>query len=75
LWDHFDSVAPMVSSLASITNDNEAINAGWAVDEVIPEFVGQPLEVRLNCALAVRDIDGFILRLASNVTVLGNARL
>jgi len=64
--------APFVT-LSSISNDRTATNAGWAVDgfgiaspkNLIGETVG------VYCDLAVRDIDGFVVRLAYNVHLIG----
>jgi hypothetical protein len=74
VWTDVREQTCMVT-LASITNDQTAFNAGWAVDDC--QFMRtsssstNPLTVRAS--LAVRDIDGFILRLAFHVTVQGFA--
>jgi hypothetical protein len=62
------------ASLASIFNDGPAIDAGWAVDsvEAFPTGTYSPGRVRVTAALAVRDIDGFIFRIAYQVNILAH---
>lgn len=55
--------APFVT-LSSIKNEQHAVNAGWAVDSfklIVPEVSAQ--SVTISCDVAVRDIDGYIVRL------------
>jgi hypothetical protein len=58
--------------LSSIFNDEEANNAGWAVNAFRLE---DPTILRSAAVLivdtAVRDTDGYILRLGYNITMLG----
>ena len=59
-------------SLASIFNKNVANNAGWAVDGA--NAYGMAHEVSglaVDAAIAVRDSDGYLYRLAYQVTALG----
>lgn len=68
-WNRIDGVAPM-AAFGSIRNDGNAVNAGWAVDQVTWE--GEVNDtVRLRAILAVRDTDGFIQRLTYTATVIG----
>jgi hypothetical protein len=63
--------APFVV-LSSISNDNTATNAGWAVDSFRLLGTQQPRTVvDVEADIAIRDADGWILRLAYCVTVLG----
>lgn len=62
--------AVATASLASISNSGPAVDALWAVDSVsavIDVYAGR---VRVTADLAVRDIDGFLLRMAYQVNVL-----
>jgi hypothetical protein len=66
--------APLVT-LNSIANDSTAIDAGWAVDgfrlvDIGPTAIRDWVEV--VCDLAVRDTDGFVLRLGYVVHLLGS---
>jgi hypothetical protein len=65
--------APLVT-LSSIANNNEAVNAGWAVDGFGIANPGekQHSAVEVFCDLAVRDVDGFIARLGYMVNLLGD---
>ncbi|HEX8082668.1 MAG TPA: hypothetical protein VF529_00150 [Solirubrobacteraceae bacterium] len=68
-WNKLDGVAPM-AAFGSIANDQNATNAGWAVDEVTWE--GEVNDtIRLRAKLAVRDTDGMILRLTYTATAIG----
>jgi hypothetical protein len=61
----------VVASLASIYNKNSANNAGWAVDGA-HVFVGDEGEgIHVEAKIAVRDSDGYLYRLAYQVTALG----
>jgi hypothetical protein len=51
-------------ALASIANDGEAVDAGWAVDEVDAVFDTTAHRIKLIARLAVRDIDGYLQRLS-----------
>lgn len=64
--------APFVT-LNSISNDGVAENAGWAVDDfsvLRPETVSNSVSMQAN--LAVRDIDGYILRCGYEIHLLGS---
>ena len=68
VWRRLDAVVPIIS-LASISNDGNAINAGWAVNwcnwtEVLHR-------IYLKFGLAVRDSDGYLLRVAYHITAVG----
>lgn len=67
-WSQLVDVVPIVS-LASVSNRNHAVNAGWAVDNCRwATFNGRIL---LQAQLAVRDIDGYIHRVAYQATAIG----
>jgi hypothetical protein len=74
-WESIDRVVPAVS-LASIENQGQSINAGWAVDEVRWVRVGPPRNsrIRLSVRIAVRDTDGVINRVTYQATALGQPR-
>ena len=64
--------APFVT-LNSISNDGVAENAGWAVDDfsvLRPGAVSNSVSMQAN--LAVRDIDGYILRCGYEIHLLGS---
>jgi hypothetical protein len=64
--------APIVA-LSSISNDAAAYDAGWAVDGFrLRETDVAHAHVTLAVDLAVRDIDGWILRLGYCLHVTGN---
>ncbi len=64
--------APFVT-LNSISNDGVAENAGWAVDDFVVLNPGTiSSTVTVQASLAVRDIDGFILRCGYELHLLGN---
>jgi hypothetical protein len=56
-------------TLAAVSNDNVANNAGWAADWARAEVADQTLKV--VAGIAVNDIDGHIWRLAYQVHALG----
>jgi hypothetical protein len=66
--------ASVTGALASIANDGPANNAGWAVDSVEPFVAGGQLppdgEFKIVAHLAVRDTDGFLLRIAYQAHIL-----
>jgi hypothetical protein len=63
--------APFVT-LASISNDGPAANAAWAVDTFSLPNAGQVLTSQtIECQLAVRDIDGYLLRVAYTLHLVG----
>jgi hypothetical protein len=63
--------APFVT-LASISNDGPANNAAWAVDTFGMPSAGLVMnKATVDCQLAVRDVDGFILRAAYAIHLLG----
>lgn len=57
-------------SLASIYNDEVSHDAGWAVDRVDADFDDESNRVILEADLAVRDTDGFVLRMAYHANIL-----
>lgn len=64
--------APFVT-LSSIANDNQATNAAWAVDDFGMSNTGGPTTfAEIWADLAVRDADGWILRLAYTAHLLGD---
>ncbi|TKB05804.1 hypothetical protein [Desulforhopalus sp. IMCC35007] len=68
-WRNLIDVTPVVS-LASISNSNHAVNAGWAVDGVRWETYNS--QILLRIPLAIRDSDGYIHRVAYQITAVGN---
>jgi hypothetical protein len=67
----FDHWAAFVT-LNSIANDDISKDAAWAVDSfqiTSPETV--KTEAVVDCGLAVRDVDGFILRVGYAVSLVG----
>jgi hypothetical protein len=66
-----DHWAPLVT-LNSIANDKAAVDAGWAVDNFSLGDTGSVLRtVSVQTLLAVRDVDGFILRLGYAIHLVG----
>jgi hypothetical protein len=59
--------------LASISNNDNTVNAGWAVDRVIAGVTEDHLSLRIS--LAVRDSDGFIARLGYRLDILARTSL
>jgi len=57
-------------SLNSIRNEHTAVNTGWAVDRLTARWVASESRVMLRADLAVSDIDGYLLRMGYQVTVL-----
>lgn len=57
-------------SLNSIRNDQTAVNAGWAVDRLIARWDSVEQRIKLRADLAVSDIDGYLLRMGYQVSVL-----
>lgn len=66
--------------LASIANQNQAINTGWAVETfdlpTVFDVNGDPFILtegllRVVAGIAIRDVDASILRLSYNVSVVG----
>lgn len=67
-WQRLDNVAPM-AALASIYNDQTAVNAGWATDNC--NWLNVNGQIVLTVSLAVSDIDGYVLRVAYQATAIG----
>ena len=68
VWSRLDGVVPVVTPTA-IANDGEAINAGWAVDNCRWSTFGG--RILLMFQMAVRDSDGYLIRVAYQVTAMG----
>ena len=64
--------APFVT-LNSISNEQQAVNAGWAVDafRMLVSPGDHQSGVTVSCDVAVRDVDGYILRLGYIVFIVG----
>jgi hypothetical protein len=63
--------APFVT-LNAIVNEQQAVNAGWAVDEF--EGPGRVMirdEVKIWADIAIRDIDGYLIRVGYSLTLVG----
>jgi hypothetical protein len=64
--------APFVT-LNAISNDGTATDALWAVDTFAVTNAGPPLRsIDVAASLAVRDVDGFILRVGYVLQLLGS---
>jgi hypothetical protein len=61
--------AVATAALASISNADHAVNAGWAVDKVTARRASSG-KVELVMDLAIRDVDGYIHRVGYEVNVL-----
>jgi hypothetical protein len=57
-------------SLNSIYNNQTAVNAGWAVDRLTARWDATEQRIKLRADLAVSDVDGYLLRMGYQVTVL-----
>jgi hypothetical protein len=68
VWRRLDDVAPIVS-LASISNKYHAVNAGRAVDWCTWSY--RAGRIYLRCKLCVRDVDGYLHRVAYQITAVG----
>jgi hypothetical protein len=63
--------APMVT-LNSIANDQTSVDAGWAVDGFrLLHTTNAFAAVTVEADLAVRDVDGFVLRLGYAIHLIG----
>lgn len=58
------------ASLNSISNTSTAVDAGWSVNSVNPYYDSNHARIIMQANLAVRDIDGYVLRMGYQVTVL-----
>jgi len=67
-WRRLDDVVPIIS-LAAISNRYHAVNAGWAVDWC--NWCNCGGRIYLRCGLAIRDSDGYLLRVAYHITAVG----
>jgi len=68
-----EQFAPFVT-LNSISNQQQAVNAGWAVDTFDSSaalVLREQPAVPIRATLAVRDIDGFVLRVGYSISVVG----
>jgi hypothetical protein len=70
-WARLDNVAPH-AALASIFNRNQAVNAGWAVNNCRFALFNQ--RILLIMGIAVSDTDGLLLRASYQVTAIGVIR-
>lgn len=74
-WLRIEHWAPFVT-INAIYNKDQAVNAGWAVDEF---GLSRPPEMKVSNAigiwanLAVRDTDGYLYRVGYSLTVSGVA--
>ena len=57
-------------SLNSVRNAKTAVDAGWAVDRLTARWDAAENRIKLRADLAVSDIDGYLLRMGYQVTVL-----
>lgn len=68
-WEgDFDVEVPNVS-LASISNNNHAVDAAWAVDEALPHEIHDKPYIRAK--LALKDKDGKLHRVCFTAMVVG----
>lgn len=68
VWQGTPAVEGIVA-LASISNSNEAVDAGWATDEINFSMWNSRILVRVK--LAVSDSDGHLNRIAYHCTAVG----
>jgi hypothetical protein len=57
-------------ALNSIKNVSTAVDAGWAVDRLTPRWDPIEQRIKVRADLAVSDVDGYLLRMGYQVTVL-----
>ncbi len=71
-WVRLQQWAPFVT-LNSIKNEKQAVNAGWSVDSyrILDPGASSP-SLTVSCDVAVRDIDGYVLRLGYVVHAIGS---
>jgi hypothetical protein len=67
-WKRLDDVVPIIS-LAAIANQGHAIEAGWAVDWC--NWYNLNSQIYLKFGLAIRDVDGWLCRVAYHITAVG----
>ena len=67
-WRRLDGVVPSVA-LASVANDNTAVDAGWAVDNCRWSTFGS--RILLQSRVGVRDSDGHLYRVVYQATAMG----
>ena len=79
-WGHLNSPSAGVNvrpqavasaSLASVSNDHEAVDAGWATDDCVPYFNPDTGRLFLYVPIAVRDVDGLLQRVSFEAKVVG----
>ena len=68
VWRRLDDVCPSVAP-AALANSHHAVNAGWAVDWCAWTTMGG--RILLRCGIAIRDSDGFLLRVVYHVNSVG----
>lgn len=68
VWGSLQDVAPMVT-ISAISNSDHAVNAGWAIDWCNWSTLSGRLLLRAGAA--VRDVDGYLLRVAYTATCIG----
>lgn len=61
--------AVAIASLASIANENHAVNAGWAIDRVSVELASSG-KIKTTLNYAIRDVDGYLYRVGYKANVL-----
>ena len=59
-------------SLASIYNRKSANYAGWAIDDADADWDDEDGRIQVRASVAVRDTDGYVLRMSFTVHVLAN---
>ena len=67
-WRRVDDVSATIA-LASVSNKNEAVNAGWAADNC--RWSRRDGRILLQSRLAVRDSDGYVHRVAYKAVATG----
>jgi hypothetical protein len=67
-WRQLIDVTPF-GALNSIANSNHAVNAGWAVDGFRWTTFGGRILLRMP--VAIRDSDGYLLRVGYQVSAVG----
>jgi hypothetical protein len=70
-WFQVQYWAPFVT-LNAISNQNHAVNAGWAVDEFGGPGANKYYDgITIWANVAIRDVDGYLLRLGYSVNLVG----
>lgn len=70
-WSSLQDVAPLVT-ISAIANSHHAVNAGWAIDNCSWSTYNGALLIKARAA--IRDVDGWLIRIAYHATCIGRLR-